>query len=338
MRSRSRRSRTSAAIRTSSARPWGSPRPKRTQAAFKRGFQTRGRETDPGPAGWETTGAVSRSRRPDGPEVDVTSGTLASASCTAAARILSQAVKELAARSEEAERSSASAPMADSEDALTDEGSTWIQARRQEMSKYQKGLEAVSRLTPEQDRVTQQSGTEAPGSGEYLDNKEPGIYVDIVSGEPLFASSDKFESGCGWPSFTKPIEPANVNELRDNSHGMIRTEVRSTSVTVTSGTFFLMVRRTEAACAIASTRPRCGSFIATTWRPKGTVLTWTRWRILNDGAEAPSRPPRRAEPLRRGDHRRAHAGDDRVSADRSLRAIRPGILVLLRSGYVGSLF
>ena len=76
--------------------------------------------------------------------------------------------------------------------------------------------------------MTQQSGTEAPGTGEYLDNKEPGIYVDIVSGEPLFASSDKFESGCGWPSFTKPIEPANVNELRDTAHGMIRTEVRST--------------------------------------------------------------------------------------------------------------
>jgi peptide-methionine (R)-S-oxide reductase len=96
------------------------------------------------------------------------------------------------------------------------------------MSKYQKTPEAVSRLTPEQRRVTQQSDTEAPGTGEYLHNKEPGIYVDIVSGEPLFASSDKFESGCGWPSFTKPIEPANVNELRDTSHGMTRTEVRST--------------------------------------------------------------------------------------------------------------
>ena len=96
-----------------------------------------------------------------------------------------------------------------------------------DMPNYRKTPEAVARLTPEQYRVTQQSGTEAPGTGELLDNHEPGIYVDIVSGEPLFASSDKFESGCGWPSFTKPIEPRNVNELKDASHGMIRTEVRS---------------------------------------------------------------------------------------------------------------
>jgi peptide-methionine (R)-S-oxide reductase len=95
------------------------------------------------------------------------------------------------------------------------------------MGTYRKTAEAVAALTPEQYRVTQQSGTERPGTGELLYNKEPGIYVDIVSGEPLFASSDKYESGCGWPSFTKPIEPANVNELRDDSHGMIRTEVRS---------------------------------------------------------------------------------------------------------------
>jgi peptide-methionine (R)-S-oxide reductase len=93
---------------------------------------------------------------------------------------------------------------------------------------YKKVAEVIAKLSPEQYRVTQQSGTERPGTGEYLDNKEPGIYVDIVSGEPLFASSDKFESGCGWPSFTKAIEPANVNELRDTSHGMMRTEVRST--------------------------------------------------------------------------------------------------------------
>ena len=96
------------------------------------------------------------------------------------------------------------------------------------MTMYRKTPEAVAALSPEQYRVTQQSATERPGSGEYLDNEEPGIYVDIVSGEPLFASSDKFESGCGWPSFTKPIESAHVNELRDTAHGMVRTEVRST--------------------------------------------------------------------------------------------------------------
>jgi len=95
------------------------------------------------------------------------------------------------------------------------------------MTEYRKTSEAVAALSPEQYRVTQQSGTERPGTGKYLNNKEPGIYVDIVSGEPLFASSDKYESGCGWPSFTKPIEPANVSELRDVSLGMVRTEVRS---------------------------------------------------------------------------------------------------------------
>ena len=95
------------------------------------------------------------------------------------------------------------------------------------MPTYQKTPEAIQRLTAEQYRVTQQNATERPGTGEYLDNHEPGIYVDVVSGEPLFASADKFESGCGWPSFTKPIEPANVKELNDASHGMIRTEVRS---------------------------------------------------------------------------------------------------------------
>lgn len=95
------------------------------------------------------------------------------------------------------------------------------------MNEYRKHPDAIARLTPEQYRVTQQRGTERPGSGEYLANQQPGIYVDVVSGEPLFASSDKFESGCGWPSFTRPIEPANVAELRDSTHGMARTEVRS---------------------------------------------------------------------------------------------------------------
>lgn len=96
------------------------------------------------------------------------------------------------------------------------------------MTTYAKTDAAIARLSPEEYRVTQQNGTERPGTGPLLGNKEPGIYVDIVSGEPLFASADKYESGCGWPSFTKPIEPAHINELRDTTHGMIRTEVRST--------------------------------------------------------------------------------------------------------------
>jgi len=95
------------------------------------------------------------------------------------------------------------------------------------MPDYKKSADAVAALTPEQYRVTQENGTERPGTGEYLGNKEPGIYVDVVSGEPLFASSDKYESGCGWPSFTKPIDNGHVSELRDTTHGMIRTEVRS---------------------------------------------------------------------------------------------------------------
>jgi peptide-methionine (R)-S-oxide reductase len=92
---------------------------------------------------------------------------------------------------------------------------------------YRKSQDAIDKLTPEQRRVTQEAGTERPFSGEYNDHSEPGIYVDVVSGEPLFASSDKFESSCGWPSFTKPIVSANIKALRDNSHGMSRTEVRS---------------------------------------------------------------------------------------------------------------
>jgi len=95
------------------------------------------------------------------------------------------------------------------------------------MKRYARNEEAIAALTPEQFRVTQKSGTEAPGTGQYLANKAPGIYVDIVSGEPLFASADKFDSGCGWPSFTKPIEPAHVSELSDDTLGMVRTEVRS---------------------------------------------------------------------------------------------------------------
>ena len=96
------------------------------------------------------------------------------------------------------------------------------------MTTYTKDPARIAALSQEEYYVTQKSGTERPGTGALLHNKAPGIYVDIVSGEPLFASADNSESGCGWPSFTKPIAPAHVQELEDRTHGMIRTEVRST--------------------------------------------------------------------------------------------------------------
>ena len=96
------------------------------------------------------------------------------------------------------------------------------------MKQYKKDPDAIARLNPEQYRVTQENATERPGTGEYLHNEEPGLYVDVVSGEPLFTSRDKFDSGCGWPSFARPVGEDFINEVRDTSHGMIRTEVRST--------------------------------------------------------------------------------------------------------------
>lgn len=93
--------------------------------------------------------------------------------------------------------------------------------------RYARTKEALSRLTPEQFSVTQEDGTERPFTGEYVDNKARGIYVDVVSGEPLFASTDKYDSGSGWPSFTRPIAGDHVVERFDDSHGMRRTEVRS---------------------------------------------------------------------------------------------------------------
>ena len=95
------------------------------------------------------------------------------------------------------------------------------------MTKYTRDPDKIAALSREEFYVTQQSGTERPGTGKLLGNKEPGIYVDIVSGEPLFASAHKYESGCGWPSFTKPIVDEHVTEIEDRSLGMIRTEVRS---------------------------------------------------------------------------------------------------------------
>lgn len=94
-----------------------------------------------------------------------------------------------------------------------------------EQSKKQ---EAIRKLTPMQYRVTQENGTEPPFQNEFWNHKEEGLYVDIVSGEPLFSSLEKYDSGCGWPSFTKPLHKEHIQEKRDLSHGMIRTEVRST--------------------------------------------------------------------------------------------------------------
>jgi peptide-methionine (R)-S-oxide reductase len=92
---------------------------------------------------------------------------------------------------------------------------------------YKKDEAAIAQLTPNQYAVTQESATEPAFRNEFWDKKDAGIYVDIVSGEPLFASTQKFDSGCGWPSFTIPIEKANIVEHQDESLGMIRTEVRS---------------------------------------------------------------------------------------------------------------
>lgn len=89
--------------------------------------------------------------------------------------------------------------------------------------------ELRKRLTPEQYRVTRESDTEPAFHNAYWDNHLPGIYVDVISGKPLFSSLDKFESGTGWPSFTKPLEPRTVTEKTDTAYGMDRTEVRSTS-------------------------------------------------------------------------------------------------------------
>ena len=94
-----------------------------------------------------------------------------------------------------------------------------------EQSKKQ---EAIRKLTSMQYNVTQESGTEPPFRNEFWNHKEKGLYVDIVSGEPLFSSLEKYDSGCGWPSFTKPLYNEHIQEKRDLSHGMIRTEVRST--------------------------------------------------------------------------------------------------------------
>lgn len=144
------------------------------------------------------------------------------------------------------------------------------------MIRYRKTPEAVAALDPEQFRVTQRNGTEAPGTGEYLHNEAPGIYVDVVSGEPLFSSADKYDSGCGWPAFTRPIDPEFVRQLRDTSHGMIRTEVRSTCGDSHLGHVFPDGPPDRGGCATASTPPRCVSSRWRRWRPRATASTF-RW-------------------------------------------------------------
>lgn len=95
------------------------------------------------------------------------------------------------------------------------------------MPRFERRPEVIDALSPVQFHVTQENGTERPWTGEYNEHKHAGIYVDIVSGEPLFASSDKFDSGCGWPSFTRPLIAEHVVEKADTTHGMVRVEVRS---------------------------------------------------------------------------------------------------------------
>jgi peptide methionine sulfoxide reductase msrA/msrB len=109
-----------------------------------------------------------------------------------------------------------------------DEGET-RQAMKQETqaATYSKPADDVLRrqLDPMQYDVTQKEGTEPPFKNAYWDNHEQGIYVDVVTGEPLFSSTDKFDSGTGWPSFTGPVDPEHVTQRRDSSHGMVRTEI-----------------------------------------------------------------------------------------------------------------
>jgi len=119
--------------------------------------------------------------------------------------------------------------------------------------------ELKQKLSPLEYEVTQNEATEPPFNNRYWDNHEEGLYVDVVTGEPLFSSRDKFDSGTGWPSFTKPVDAQRVVNHSDVSFGMTRTEVRSKTATRTWVTSSKMVRA-RPACATASTPPRCASF------------------------------------------------------------------------------
>jgi peptide-methionine (R)-S-oxide reductase len=154
---------------------------------------------------------------------------------------------------------------------------------------YRKNPEAVAQLNQRQFAVTQQAATEPAFDNEFWDKKEAGIYVDIVSGEPLFASTKKFDSGCGWPSFTVPLEPDNVLEKTDQSLGMSRTEVRSSHGDSHLGHVFNDGPAEEGVCGTASIRPPCGSCRTKISRLKAMESTRgsstspsTRRRLPND--------------------------------------------------------
>ena len=154
---------------------------------------------------------------------------------------------------------------------------------------YGKDPEAISRLTPEQYRVTQQKGTEPAFHNEYWDNKEPGLYVDVVSGEPLFASVNKYDSHTGWPSFTVPVEPSHVIKRRDFRHLMIRTEVALPSATATWAMCSATGQPKPGGCATASTPPPSASSRSMTWNARVTAPTAT-YRTPHPWERIPARP------------------------------------------------
>ena len=140
------------------------------------------------------------------------------------------------------------------------------------MTTYSKSNAALEALSPEQFNVTQRGGTERPGTGVLLHNKEPGIYVDIVSGEPLFASADKFESGCGWPSLPSRSPLHSCRNCATKAMAWCGWRYAQPTATATWGMFLTMARPIVAACATASIRPRCGLCRARRWRLKAMAI------------------------------------------------------------------